>query len=101
MRVDVEVGKMMARFVAVDILPDHTADVLNIGVLMRVDLGIEHGVKFRDKLPIAAKQIDQSLFILRLKPGVLPGIALCEAAAGSGLGRIERNAVVAIGKPRL
>ncbi len=90
-RVDIEIGKVMARFVTVDILPNHAANVLNIGVLMRVDLGIEHRVKLRNQLRIAAKQIDQSLFILRLKPGILPGIAFREAAARSGLGRVERR----------
>ncbi len=83
----------MARFVAVDILPDHAANVLDIGVLMRVDLGIEHRIELRNKLRIAAQQIDQPLLILRLKPGILPGIAFRKSAAGPrlALDRTERG----------
>src|SRR5664280_22186 len=88
----------MTRLVAVDVLSDHPADVLDVGVLMRIDLGIEHCVELRNELSLSTEQIDEPLHIVRLIPGVLPGIALGKAAAGSSLRRIEWNAVLAIGR---
>src|ERR1035441_10432308 len=89
---------MMTRLVPVNVLSDHPADVLDVGVLMWIDLGIEHCVELCYELPLSTEQIDEPLHIVWLIPGVLPGIALGEAAADSSLRRIEWDAILAVGQ---
>src|SRR5215467_1803600 len=81
---------MMTRLIAVDVLANHPGNILDIGVALRIDLGVEHSIEFIDQLLIAAKQLDQPGLILRLIPRILPRVPFRESTLRARLRRIKR-----------
>src|SRR5579862_4924492 len=54
----VKIGKMMAGFVTVDVLADHSGDIFHVCVDGRIYLLIEHGVELGNQSIGAAQQVD-------------------------------------------
>src|SRR3546814_9310092 len=95
--IGIEIGDMMARLVAVDILADEPGDILGMAVIELRVVVIEHRVELGDRFGVAAEDAKERGLILRHEPRILPGIAFGIVRAIVDRGRVERGAETAVG----
>src|SRR3546814_12256040 len=69
----IHIGDVVARLVAVDILPDQPGDVLGMAVVELGVVELEHCVELLDRRVIAAQLADQPDLVVRPEPRILPG----------------------------
>ena len=89
---------MVARFIAVDILPYQAGDVAGDILAFQMGIGKEQGIKpFKEEF-LGAVEFQEAFIVLRSEPGILPGgaFALVRHFVG-GMIRAERGPPTAVG----
>lgn len=71
----VQVGHMVAGFVAVSILPNQAGDVVG-SLFAHIAFYLKKRIQLFGKPLFAAQQLNKALYIVRRQPGILLGIAL-------------------------